>query len=358
MAKVSIIVPIYNVQEYLCTCIESVLRQTYQDFELILVDDGSSDNCGAICDEYAGKDSRIHVIHQENGGPSAARNAGLHAATGKYIYFLDSDDFIDPKLLDTIVAHMETGMDMVVFDHRDFFEDGTTNVCKKNIRGYLTLHSPQERYSFLTEKLLTYKIGWTVWNRMFRRDVIEMYGLRFADDRKIFAEDLYFCLCYCAHINHILSIDDCLYYYRQRVNSIMAGQKGRLNIGRYNELGKAVLAHFQEWEDCRYLAENFYTIHYMIVTAHFLGAYYASGLSVPEFKKLVVENIEDWDFYSANVKQQLRNWRRSKPGFAEAEYMEQLCYMYFMMYDSYTIHRILVKLYYMLLDRFDKEENP
>lgn len=354
MAKVSIIVPIYNVQEYLCTCIESVLRQTYQDFELILVDDGSPDNCGAICDEYATKDERIRVIHQQNGGLSAARNAGLDVATGKYIYFLDGDDFIDPDLLETAATYMETGLDMLIFGYRKVFENSDTQEKKQNWHGQIQILNEQERKHFLINTLLAYKLGWEAWNRVYRREIIEKYELRFEDNRKIFAEDLYFCLCYCAHADAILSVDKCLYNYRIRNTSIMGQEKSKLNIGRYNELGKAVLLHFQKWENCQYLAKDFYTIHYMIVTAHFLGAYYASGLSVPEFKKLVVENIEDWDFYSANVKQQLRNWRRSKPGFAEAEYMEQLCYMYFMMYDSYTIHRILVKLYYMLLDRFDK----
>ena len=97
---VSIIVPIYNVEQYISKCIESILAQTYRDFELILVDDGSPDNCGKICDEYAKQDSRVHVIHQENSGLSAARNAGIDDAKGEYIMFVDSDDFITDNMLE------------------------------------------------------------------------------------------------------------------------------------------------------------------------------------------------------------------------------------------------------------------
>lgn len=97
MPTISIIVPVYNVEAYLCRCIDSILAQTFTDFELILVDDGSPDNCSSICDEYAKKDSRIVVVHKENGGLSDARNTGLDIAKGEYIGFVDSDDFIHPQ---------------------------------------------------------------------------------------------------------------------------------------------------------------------------------------------------------------------------------------------------------------------
>lgn len=102
LGMISIIVPIYNVEKYLTACIDSILASSYRDFELILVDDGSPDDCGRICDEYAAKDSRIKVIHQENQWVSAARNAGLKAATGEYIAFVDSDDVIHPRMLEVL----------------------------------------------------------------------------------------------------------------------------------------------------------------------------------------------------------------------------------------------------------------
>lgn len=107
MPTISVIVPVYNVEPYLRQCVDSILGQTFRDFELILVDDGSPDGCPAICDEYAKMDSRVKVIHKENGGLSSARNAGLDVAKGKYIAFVDSDDWIHPEMSETMQNRMQ-----------------------------------------------------------------------------------------------------------------------------------------------------------------------------------------------------------------------------------------------------------
>ena len=113
MPKISVIVPVYKVEPYLHECVDSILAQTFTDFELILVDDGSSDNCGKICDEYAAKDSRIRVIHQENRGVSAARNAALDAAKGEFIAFIDSDDVVNVYYLEVLLSGMDEDTDIV-----------------------------------------------------------------------------------------------------------------------------------------------------------------------------------------------------------------------------------------------------
>ena len=129
---ISVIIPVYNVEKYLAECIDSVLCQSYTDYEIILVDDGATDSSGEMCDEYALKDSRIRVIHQPNGGLSAARNTGLRATRGEYVYFLDSDDYIEPYALEDLLglAERETA-GVVFFDSRVFFdecdEEGSTS---------------------------------------------------------------------------------------------------------------------------------------------------------------------------------------------------------------------------------------
>lgn len=121
---ISIVIPVYNVEKYLAECVDSVLAQTYTDWEAILVDDGATDSSGRMCDEYTKKDSRIRVIHRENGGLSAARNTGLNAAQGEYVYFLDSDDYILPRTLEEIqnTARREQA-DVVFFDGFVFFDE-------------------------------------------------------------------------------------------------------------------------------------------------------------------------------------------------------------------------------------------
>lgn len=140
MKLVSIIVPIYNVEEYLNRCIRSIIRQTYENLEIILVDDGSTDNCFSICQDWGKKDSRIKVIHQKNGGLSAARNTGIDVATGQYIMFLDSDDYLSPYCIETMVDLIQVdNADVVIGNFVNGNEDNynfTKDInYKKNMSG-------------------------------------------------------------------------------------------------------------------------------------------------------------------------------------------------------------------------------
>ncbi len=128
MDLISVIVPVYNVEKYLRRCVDSILAQTYTNLEIILVDDGSPDNCGKICDEYAKKDSRIKVIHQKNGGLSAARNAGLDIATGDYIGFVDSDDYISPEMYEKLLNILkESNSDLSVCG-MDYYDENNNRI--------------------------------------------------------------------------------------------------------------------------------------------------------------------------------------------------------------------------------------
>ena len=309
--RISVIVPIYNVERYLCACIDSVLNQTYRDFELILVDDGSPDNCGAICDEYAQRDSRIRVIHKTNGGLSDARNAGLDIATGKYVYFLDSDDTIEPNLLETVVPILEQGADMVAFTLRSFHDDGT--IVDTYIRecGSYILKTPEDRLSFLYRTLLQAKIGWDCCLRVFSREKIERYGLRFADNRKIFSEDLYFSLCYCAHATRIVSLEDCLYNYRLRSDSIMGVQSTRNNLPRILLLADSVWEYYNRFDDCTLLCRNFERLWFQIFMNQFMyQIQYAQDQGA--FRDSIIQELPNWEALADRLKQQLKDaafWR-------------------------------------------------
>lgn len=297
---VSIIIPIYNVSAYLDKCVASACNQTYPYLQIILVDDGSPDNCPEMCDAWAEKDSRIQVIHKKNGGLSDARNAGLDVATGKYIYFLDADDYIESTLVETALRHMADGVDMVVFPYLAHNSDGTVHKCSYQVGKYL-LPDGKKRAEFAVDTLLQYHIGWEAWSRVYIRENIERHNLRFANNREIFAEDLYFCLCYCAHAEQVVCISDALYHYILRDDSIMGNNVQKLNVGRMNQLAKHLFAYYKETGDCRELLDVFPTIHYYIIINVLERARRNGLLSHRKDRKKLLADIEDWPFFRKNV---------------------------------------------------------
>ena len=177
----SVIVPIYNIEKYLRRCIESVLEQTYADFELILVDDGSPDNCPAICDEYAAKDKRIKVIHKENGGLVSARQAGMSVAVGDFVFHLDGDDAILPDALESAYKIIsENNPDMISFSHRIFVdgEPGETRdepVCE----GFYDKDGMAEHIypKLLSDKNMEHMF-YFLWGKAIRRELAEKHQMK------------------------------------------------------------------------------------------------------------------------------------------------------------------------------------
>lgn len=326
---VSIIIPIYKVSAYLDQCVASACAQTYPYLQIILVDDGSPDECGAMCDEWANRDSRIMVIHKKNGGLSDARNAGLDAAVGEYIYFLDGDDYIEPNLVETVLRHMMPGVDMVAFPYLAHKTDGTVSKSKTQI-GCYDLPDGKSRADFTVDILLQYKIGWEAWSRMYVRDNIERYGLRFADNREIFAEDLYFCLCYCAHAQKVVCIPDALYHYILRDDSIMGANHQKLNVGRMNRLAKCVKAFYEETEDCSALLDVFPTIHYFVIANVLERGMRNRLICGREGRKKLLEDIDDYPFFCKSMKAVLKNsflLQKHEQGVSLAEKLSFLRYV-------------------------------
>lgn len=190
MPELSILVPVYKVEKYLPKCIDSILAQTFQDYELILIDDGSPDRCGQICDEYAAKDSRITVIHQENKGVSAARNAGLELARGEYIGFVDSDDWIDPEMYETMLGKAkEADLDLVICGLKNISETG------KHIRSYLLGSGVYSKDELLKSLFRTpNELSGGCVNKVFRRAAIQ--SVRFREGVSIAEDWLYLFTCY------------------------------------------------------------------------------------------------------------------------------------------------------------------
>ena len=207
MPEISVVVAVYNVEKYLPKCIESLLAQTYTDFELILVNDGSKDSSPSICREYAAKDSRIIVIDQENGGLSAARNTGIEAAKGRYIQFIDSDDYVEPVLLERCIHKLkETEADMVVFDFRQVYLDGTGEIIR--------MPFDEDRiYSLKDNPELLTDLKNAAWNKMYRTSLFTDTGIRYP--LRKYYEDLGTTYRLIARCRRIAFVHEPLYNYLQ-----------------------------------------------------------------------------------------------------------------------------------------------
>lgn len=178
-ALVSVIVPVYKVEEYLVKCVDSILGQSYRDLEVILVDDGSPDSCGEMCEEFARKDARVKVIHQKNGGLSAARNTGLCHASGEYVLFVDSDDYIALDLLEDLLKHAEDGVDVLLFDHCEVTSSGEKIFGNKWFPG---ISSDEIKRRIVSDQIYN-----SAWGKLFRRRLWD--GLEFPVG--LVYEDLY-----------------------------------------------------------------------------------------------------------------------------------------------------------------------
>ena len=219
--KFSVILPIYKVEKYLHECVDSILGQTYTDFEIILVDDGSPDSCPQICDEYAAKNNRILVIHQKNAGIACARNAGIAAAKGNYVICIDSDDYlIDETVLSAIAEKTESNPDIVMFGYKKFFESDKSwgePVCP-------TLKSGLSAAQSLKELLSNGSYIATAWTKAVRREVLVCKNITFKPGM-VSGEDVDW------YLNLLCSVDkfECLQKaclaYRQRPDSISHNPK-------------------------------------------------------------------------------------------------------------------------------------
>ena len=217
---VSVVIPIYNVEKYLNKCVESVVKQTYRNLEIILVDDGSPDNCPAMCDAWARQDSRIRVIHKENAGQGMARNSGLEIATGEYIFFFDSDDYVDLTTIEKCVHSAQLYQaDGVFYGRCMVLEDGT--IIRNEQKQESCVFRGSEILEVFLPGLFTYQMGFGIsaWGRMHRRELLERAGLRFHSEREIISEDAYFTLEFCKQASVIATLPEELYHYLKRDTS-------------------------------------------------------------------------------------------------------------------------------------------
>lgn len=222
---ISIVVPVYKVEKYLDRCMTTLLRQTYKNIEIILVDDGSPDGCPKLCDEYEKKDSRVKVVHKENGGLGLARNSGLDIATGEYIAFVDSDDYVTEDMCEKLMSAATEYHADIVYGGIFYDENGVIkrrpgvqqpviwkDEAVKDFLLDLIAMKPEEKQDTIIEV--------SVWKAIFRKRIFDDHSIRFVSEREFISEDIIFDIDYISKARSVVLIPDPVYYYCTNPNSL------------------------------------------------------------------------------------------------------------------------------------------
>ena len=240
MAEVSIIVPVYQVEKYIRQCVDSILAQTFTDFELILVDDGSKDQSGQICDEYARMDTRVKVIHKENGGAADTRNRGMDQAVGDYVMFVDSDDYIAPTMLECLYRNMlNENADIAACNYLYFFENDRQKDFAINVKSEVLTGS---EIFYYRKNERNYGFWTVVWNKLMKRETVGKIRFR---SGKYYEDEFWANEIYQMDIK-IVTIPECLYYYRQHENSTMRQKKIARSLDLIEAYQERIYIYLQE----------------------------------------------------------------------------------------------------------------
>ena len=274
---ISIIVPIYKAEQYIHRCIDSILSQNYTDFELLLIDDGSPDGCGAICDEYAAKDSRVRVFHKENGGVSSARNLGLDNAQGEWITFVDIDDYLHPEFLASL--HAQNDADMVVGSFQLVGSDEKWDVLLED-----RIYDREKLEGDIFNLLIKVNFQ-TPWGKLYKHSLLNAHHLRF-DEKMIANEDFLFVLNYLLYVQSLRTSEASGYYYE------------RGNVDGLSQNFRHFYPYFYGMETFKritdvmvqYFGNSVRPIYYIVVRAFCIRQcyylYYAKESIFSKFKKL------------------------------------------------------------------------
>ena len=252
---VSVIVPVYNVEQYLDKCIDSIVHQSYKKLEIILIDDGSKDSSGQLCEKWKQMDNRIKVIHKQNEGLGFARNTGIDAAIGDYVLYIDSDDYIDVNMIDILIKKSkETNSDTVycgltrvsadetetpvslVYDNKLF----TGREIITNILLEMVGSKPQDKEDT--------NFFMSVWHAIYSMDIIRKHNIRFPSERQVMCEDIMYHINYLRYTERVSCIKDCLYYYRVNPKSLSQIYDAK-RFERQKVLSRAIIDALDEFVD-------------------------------------------------------------------------------------------------------------
>lgn len=281
---VTISVPVYNVEKYLAKCLENLINQSLQDIEIILVDDGSTDNSGRICDEFAQIDKRIVVIHKENGGLASARQAALDIASGVYFCACDADDWAELSMYEKMYRRaVETNADVVICDYVSEYGDGMAKFSRygKEI--------PQEN-NLIIDEVLNGSFPCSVWSKMFRRDIFERYNLSWEPGINM-GEDFLITLKVLQHPLRFAYLSESLYHYRR-----MPGEDSytnRVTLSSYNQM-----VRIQDWIESNFVRSRYVRgINHYLINIAFAGLRVEEGMTPGHYRKSSVDRLGYADLF-------------------------------------------------------------
>lgn len=279
MKKISVIVPIYNVEEYLPRCVKSLLKQTYRNLEIILVDDGSTDNCSSLCDEFEKQDRRIKVIHKANGGLSDARNAGMKVMTGEYVSFIDSDDWINIHFYEVLMDVINKENCDIVQCEREILHEDKGEFCSVIKEYHVDIYDAEKALKLLIEEN---KFKQVVWNKLYRRESIT---LEFKKGKT--NEDEFWTYRVFGKANKIAYVNAPMYYYFQREGSII---NSKYSLRRLHVIEAFVERH-------EYIKKNYPMLEKKSQFSVYCACLYAYQMSIKylgkEDKKQACKYIKD-----------------------------------------------------------------
>lgn len=270
--KLSIIVPVYNTEKYIKTCLDSLVKQTFKDYEIIIVNDGSTDNSSEIIENYAKEFNQIKVINQENRGYSGARNSALAVAEGEYIGFVDSDDWVSPEMYEKMIQATQDGaIDIVSCAYYRVY-NGNDYQLNSNQYYVEFLNSHKERGSFHGELILDDAM---VWNRIYKRELLESNNIKFPEDI-LFGEDTYFHRCALLATKNICYIPEPLYYYRQGRKGAQTTLSDRRNLSYITNCRKLYdkITNEKDLEYCNHLTLSFCAFGYERIDSQHKNEYF------------------------------------------------------------------------------------
>lgn len=304
MSLVSIIIPIYNAEKFLHRCIRSVLNQSYKEIELILINDGSTDDSEKIAKEFAAKDERVRLISQKNSGPSVARNKGISVSEGKYICFLDADDFIEKEMIYTLVKYINSGVDLVISGYNKIIVENKDDIIIDEVDYYHLINMSFDdflrKFSFLFRDFYIN----SVWNKLYLGRIIKNNKLKFKTFTN-WGEDLIFNLEYLDRCNEISIINNKLYNYitynKESITNNYNKNKYYNSKFMYNEIRKFLLNN-EAYETNKKIVEK----KYFMSVLSYLSESYLNNENINEEIKDIFNDYyisNNIDLYNLNTKQ-------------------------------------------------------